>query len=178
MLLGVGFSSTNARGAGGSICGAVVGSMRQGDSAFLAVVLVFDFLLSLALVTFLGGVKLSPLPFDVPLVSPKVLSNPSPGRSLEWARGHPTCTSLVLASVAVDARRSDEGRRGTQFDMGDPNDEVDVDEAEAVDLRSCDKLLELSVEELGEKLRALACSDRRRRWAGRRYGWCEVRSWR
>jgi hypothetical protein len=85
--------------------------------------------------------------------------------------------SLVLARVRVEARRREDGRSGAEIDMGDPNEEEEADVAEIVDLRTPECRFELRVDELGVDGEGLSYSDRWRVCAGRRYGWCNTRSW-
>lgn len=77
-------------------------------------------------------------------------------------------TSFVLARVRVEARRRDEGRSGAEIDIGDPNEEEEVEVVEIVDLRTSECRFEVRVDELGVEGECLLCSDRWRVRDGRR----------
>lgn len=79
-----------------------------------------------------------------------------------------TCTSFVLARVRVEARRREDGRSGAEIDIGDPNEEEEVEVVEIVDLRTSEYRFELRVDELGVEGEGLLYSDRCRVCAGRR----------
>ena len=65
----------------------------------------------------------------------------------------------MLAKVRVEARRRDDGRSGTEVDIGEPNEEEEADDAEIVDLRTPEYRFELSVDELGVDGEDLLHSD-------------------
>lgn len=106
------------------------------------------------------------------------LGRRSPFKVFSTSASAPTRTSLVLARVRVEARRRDDGRSGAEIDIGDPNEDDEVDEVEIVDLRTPEYRFEVRVDELGVDGESLLQSDGWRVCTGRRYGWCKRRSWR
>lgn len=98
-------------------------------------------------------------------LAPMLASGYAPLRRKSFFKAFPTsvlastCTSLVLAKVRVEARRRDDGRSGTEVDIGEPNEEEEADDAEIVDLRTPEYRFELSVDELGVDGEDLLHSD-------------------
>lgn len=129
-----------------------------------------------------GGVGLPPPLWDgtrltsIATLAPVLASGcPLFGRKSSTA---PMCTLLVLARVSVEERRRDDGRSGAEIDIGDPYEEEEADDTEIVDLRTPEYWFELRVDELGVDGEGLLHSDGWRVCTGRRYGWCNTRSWR